>query len=107
MRAKLLHVRTGFSLTQLVVLLAMPGLFFAVLLPAVQKMREARNEARNRIRCNNNLMRIGLALHNGGGGRGNLMGWAEYGGLDTCRSTTAVHGWIANPSRDRNDIADG
>ena len=42
-----------------------------------------------------------------GGGQGDFMGWAQYGGLDTCRSTTAVHGWVANPSRDRNDIADG
>ncbi|HEV3262219.1 MAG TPA: DUF1559 domain-containing protein [Gemmataceae bacterium] len=43
----------------------------------------------------------------GGGGQGDFMGWAEYGGLDTCRSTTTVHGWVANPSHDRNDIADG
>jgi type II secretory pathway pseudopilin PulG len=39
-----------------------------------------------------------------GGEPGDLMGWAEYGGLDTCRSTTSLSGWAANPSRDRNNI---
>jgi type II secretory pathway pseudopilin PulG len=41
-----------------------------------------------------------------GGEPGDLMGWAEYGGLDTCRSSTTLDGWLANPSRDRNDIAE-
>src|SRR5438132_754316 len=41
-----------------------------------------------------------------GGEQGDRMGWAEYGGLDTCRSSTSLDGWIANPSRDRNDIAE-
>lgn len=38
---------------------------------------------------------------------GDRMGWAEYGGLDTCRSSTALDGWLYNPSRDRNDVTDG
>jgi prepilin-type N-terminal cleavage/methylation domain-containing protein len=41
-----------------------------------------------------------------GGEPGDRMGWAEYGGLDTCRSSSSLDGWIANPSRDRNDIAE-
>jgi len=41
-----------------------------------------------------------------GGESGDRMGWAEYGGLDTCRSSTTLDPWIANPSRDRNDIAE-
>jgi prepilin-type N-terminal cleavage/methylation domain-containing protein len=41
-----------------------------------------------------------------GGERGDRMGWAEYGGLDTCRSSTSLDGWLANPSPDRNDIAE-
>ncbi len=40
-----------------------------------------------------------------GGEPGDRMGWAEYGGLDTCRSSTSLDGWMANPSRDRNEIA--
>jgi prepilin-type N-terminal cleavage/methylation domain-containing protein/prepilin-type processing-associated H-X9-DG protein len=42
-----------------------------------------------------------------GGEPGDLMGWAEYGGLDTCRSSTSLDGWIHNPSQDRNAIAEG
>jgi len=42
-----------------------------------------------------------------GGERGDLMGWAEYGGLDTCRSSTSLDGWVHNPSQDRNAIAEG
>jgi type II secretory pathway pseudopilin PulG len=41
-----------------------------------------------------------------GGERGDRMGWAEYGGLDTCRSSSSLDGWVANPSHDRNDIAE-
>ena len=41
-----------------------------------------------------------------GGERGDRMGWAEYGGLDTCRSSTSLDGWVANPSPDRNDITE-
>ncbi len=41
-----------------------------------------------------------------GGEPGDRMGWAEYGGLDTCRSSTSLDGWAANPSRDRNDISE-
>jgi prepilin-type N-terminal cleavage/methylation domain-containing protein len=44
--------------------------------------------------------------HYQGGERGDRMGWAEYGGLDTCRSSSALDGWIPNPSLDRNDIAE-
>jgi prepilin-type N-terminal cleavage/methylation domain-containing protein len=41
-----------------------------------------------------------------GGERGDRMGWAQFGGLDTCRSSTSLDGWTANPSMDRNDIAE-
>jgi prepilin-type processing-associated H-X9-DG protein len=39
-----------------------------------------------------------------GGEPGDRMGWAEYGGLDTCRSSSSLDAWVANPSWDRNDI---
>ncbi len=42
-----------------------------------------------------------------GGEPGDLMGWAEYGGLDSCRTTTSLDGWTANPSLDRNNIREG